>query len=477
MGEVHGWRGLKSRQAGGGDGLSVTLHLFVRGVEFDFRGQLRELVAENGAGLIEDDPPAVARADAPEEEQVVEIIKVCVVGQRIPEVHANRLVNSGGAFVALGHAALDGFELFGQRGAFIHAEPGGGNEPPDGLLRKILHAATMVAAPLIARGVLADIDRDEGKLVQPPGDLPLGIDVTGGLARAHGNAEDGVGLQGHGPGQRGNVAVIGHSKGHAAPLLLELAEQAADAAIKVFRGNAAKERTGAGLIIDIDTGGAAADGIDAGKLRGGQLQAVADAVEVIGRVGLKVGVPLDLLGEDDLAVDEGGAFAVAAPEVEADAAAFQVVLHRKAGGRGGIGRGAAFTDAHGLPEAGLTDKVAIESARALGPVGLPELGDNFVRPVHPDAAAAPCPQQGLDQPLSVTPVVLGMLRQVGEHTGSVGPRLAVRPGNRECDRARAGHLTSAGAVVAVPGRGRQEIRVEWWAVWHRLCLGVHSSGR
>ena len=51
-----------------------------------------------------------------------------------------------------------------------------------------------------------------------------------------------------------------------------------------------------------------------------------DALEVVGGVLLEVRVPGDLLGEHDLAVDEGGGLAVAAAEVEADAAAVEVAL-------------------------------------------------------------------------------------------------------------------------------------------------------
>ena len=56
----------------------------------------------------------------------------------------------------------------------------------------------------------------------------------------------------------------------------------------------------------------------------GEAPAFRIALEVVGGVLLEVRVPGDLLGEHDLAVDEGGGLAVAAAEVEADAAALEV---------------------------------------------------------------------------------------------------------------------------------------------------------
>ena len=69
-------------------------------------------------------------------------------------------------------------------------------------------------------------------------------------------------------------------------------------------------------------------------MAGGEIQRVTDTGEVIGRVGLEVGIPLHFLGEDYLAVDEGGALPIGAAEIEADAAAFQVAAEGQMGGGG-----------------------------------------------------------------------------------------------------------------------------------------------
>ncbi len=93
----------------------------------------------------------------------------------------------------------------------------------------------------------------------------------------------------------------------------------------------AVERADADLVGHVDARGATADGIDARQMGGGALQRIVDAVVVILRVALYRRIPGNLIAEDDLAIDDGGAFAVAGAQVEADAAAFQVAAQRRGG--------------------------------------------------------------------------------------------------------------------------------------------------
>jgi hypothetical protein len=53
-------------------------------------------------------------------------------------------------------------------------------------------------------------------------------------------------------------------------------------------------------------------------------------VDVVGGVFLEIGIPRDLLRVDDLAVDERRGLAVAATEIETDAATVEVPAHREA---------------------------------------------------------------------------------------------------------------------------------------------------
>ena len=116
-------------------------------------------------------------------------------------------------------------------------------------------------------------------------------------------------------------------------------------------GHGAVERADAHFVVHVHAGRAAADGIHARQVRGGALQGIVDAVEVILRVGLRAGVPGHLVAEDHLAIDDGGALAVAGAQVEADAAAIQVAAQRRGGFAllGARHRKAALSMAMGRP--------------------------------------------------------------------------------------------------------------------------------
>src|ERR1017187_2675010 len=178
-------------------------------------------------------------------------------------------------------------------------------------------------------GVRAVSDGDEGELVEPGGDVALRGDVPGGERAAEGDAEHGVGVlrsraESHGAGERGDFAIVDHVEGNAVPGGLQVEEEAADARVEFVLGDGAVERADAYFVGHVDAGGRAANGIDARQVGGGAVQGIVDAVVVILRVALHGGVPGDLVAEDDLAIDDGGALAVAGAQVEADAAAIQV---------------------------------------------------------------------------------------------------------------------------------------------------------
>ena len=110
---------------------------------------------------------------------------------------------------------------------------------------------------------------------------------------------------------------------------------------------------------------------------GGALQGIVDAVVVILRVALHGGVPGDLVAEDDFAIDDGGALAVAGAQVEADAAAIQVTAEGSGGfaflGAGIVGHA---LDGHGAAVDAFAHEAVVEGARALGRVdGAEVIGD------------------------------------------------------------------------------------------------------
>src|SRR6478609_7437086 len=57
-------------------------------------------------------------------------------------------------------------------------------------------------------------------------------------------------------------------------------------------------------------------------------QRIHDAVEVVLRVGLEIGIPFRLLAEDDLAINHRCGLAITAAEIETDATAFEIAPER-----------------------------------------------------------------------------------------------------------------------------------------------------
>jgi hypothetical protein len=100
----------------------------------------------------------------------------------------------------------------------------------------------------------------------------------------------------------------------------------------------------------------------------GELQGVPDPFEVVVRVGLEIGIPLDLLGEDHFAVDQSGALAIRAAEVEPDPTAAKVAPQRQV--RGALGWETRLVDdreRQGALEK-FADKVSVKRADAAGDI-------------------------------------------------------------------------------------------------------------
>ena len=118
---------------------------------------------------------------------------------------------------------------------------------------------------------------------------------------------------------------------------------------------------------------------------------------------------------DDLAIDHGGALAVAAAEVEADAAALPAAAHLVLGliGGGKLALGAGL-DGEGGAEDRLAHDVGIEGVRAAGAVVGREACRRLGAAGDPDIATALLPQQILECALDVAVGGLGRLRAPGE---------------------------------------------------------------
>ena len=176
----------------------------------------------------------------------------------------------------------------------------------------------------------AVVHRHEGQFVEPAGDVARVIHVAGRLAGAHRDAQHRVFAERHGAGQRRHFAVVHDLQRHA-QFLADAQEHAGDLLVEVLLRHAAEERGHAHAVVDVDAGGAAADGVQARQLRGGAADGVQDALVVVVRIALVARVPDHLLAEDGFAVDHGAGLAVAGAQVEADAAAVQVAPERHGG--------------------------------------------------------------------------------------------------------------------------------------------------
>ena len=202
--------------------------------------------------------------------------------------------------------------------------PAGAEQPAHGLLRQVLHDAAAVARPLVARGVGAVVHRHEGDLVEPRRDAPIGGDVAARGAGAERDPQHPAAVHRHRSHQGGDVAVIRDVERDVVPGMLEVAKDVPHALLEGVGRHAPEQRGELHLVVDVDAGRAAADGVDARQVLGRPVQRIHDPVPVVLRVGLVVGIPFGLLAPDDAAVDDRRHLAVAAPEIEADAAAVEV---------------------------------------------------------------------------------------------------------------------------------------------------------
>jgi hypothetical protein len=151
----------------------------------------------------------------------------------------------------------------------------------------------------------------------------------------------------------------------------------------------------------------------------GEVERVADAGQMIGGVGLEVRIPLHFLGEDDLAVDERGALAVGAAQIEADAASGEMASERQVGGRGD-GQGGRLDRAEGQrPFEDLAEEVGVERAGAGGGViGLQAFGERpGLGTTEQDLLGAARPEQELHRSLDVQ-IRRCIVDAAGQHVGA-----------------------------------------------------------
>src|SRR6185503_19705816 len=100
--------------------------------------QFRKVGAQHFLGFLHNEVAARARGYTTEHQQVTEVIHVCVVGQRVAEIHADGLKNLKRPRVALLMQVLNKLELLGGV-SLQQLNPCRCREPCDRLLRKALY--------------------------------------------------------------------------------------------------------------------------------------------------------------------------------------------------------------------------------------------------------------------------------------------------------------------------------------------------
>src|SRR5882672_2088190 len=111
------------------------------------------------------------------------------MGDPVPKVGSDRLIDFSSALIPTLHQALNLFQLFRQGKPRIGFDPRRDQQAADTLLRKILHAAPIVAGPFIGWSLPIIIDRDESQFIDPRSDVAIGIHVAPGGAGAERNTE------------------------------------------------------------------------------------------------------------------------------------------------------------------------------------------------------------------------------------------------------------------------------------------------
>jgi len=195
-------------------------------------------------------------------------------------------------------------------------------------------------------------------------------------------------------------------------------------------------------------------------MRGGAPERVLDTVEVIPRIGLGAGIPGHLLAENHLAIDHGGAFAIARAQIETDTAAVQMAAQR--GGdfpflRESVKRNAF--ESHGVAVDALAHEVEVEGAGALEGVEAAKISGDARIAGDGDPVSALLPEQEFQQALGVAMVQGYVGAFVGQRRGMKDGNRAVAARERERERL-ADALGHRGAVSPVPQRGWDEPGIE-----------------
>src|SRR5690606_1318631 len=164
---VYGLR--EGRQPRGGNGLTHPAVTLSRQVELDV-GQLGELNLENLCGPLLDEDPAPACGYPAQDEHMLAVVKIRVVGSRIAQVAPDAGEDPLRTWVTFRQELLHRAELLRGSKGWIQLDARGWRQLDHGVLGEIFDATAVVPRPFINHSFRIVIHGDEGQFVQPAGE-------------------------------------------------------------------------------------------------------------------------------------------------------------------------------------------------------------------------------------------------------------------------------------------------------------------
>ena len=265
-------------------------------MELNLSCKLGEFLVKNLLSALKKDNATLTGCNASHNKNVLDVIELCVVSDSVAEVCTDGVIDSGSALVAVLHKSLNDLELFSESEALVKLDACKRSKLDNAVLREVLNSAAVVARPLVDHSVLAEIYGNECKLVEPTGDVALGVNVAACLGRAHSNAENRVVVKIHSTCKRGNVAVVCNlDRNVLAKLLGNVKVHILNLALEILVAYLEEERSDHNSVVDVNACAGYADSVNAGHMRCGSLHSLKNAVVVVIGIGVGLGEPYYLL--------------------------------------------------------------------------------------------------------------------------------------------------------------------------------------
>mmetsp|Transcript_31917 Transcript_31917/g.101407 ORF Transcript_31917/g.101407 Transcript_31917/m.101407 type:complete len:269 (-) Transcript_31917:26-832(-) len=261
-------RSLDLGKRGGGDALADALEVVVGGVELNL-GVLGELLLQHLLRGFQHDVTAFALADAAQDHDVVDIVELAVLSERIAQVHTARLVDLGALRlllgISVGHGLLDKLQalrvVLVLDGPHVRMRELVGvrdfNAALDCKLRRttlsqvqVREAGVSPLGPRVNRGLGVEVKPDVAQLVDPSQQVAVLVGIAGALAAAHGDAHDVALLDLLEGRQGGHLTIVDDlQRDVAAQILGHPLEDVHDLLLVHIRGHVREDVAPSGLVV------------------------------------------------------------------------------------------------------------------------------------------------------------------------------------------------------------------------------------